>query len=344
MAYMAATEESFEYKVKGTTLANGNFSYTPQEGMQYPSCHLTKGFTLPGQSSTALMDFAFLAATSFAGPKEAQSLLDTWFGRGKVVDRHEFVEQYRVETDTLGGVSYKLYSFPDNPGYGVVGIRGSETLLDWVVDVQLWSAAALAQFVRAFMPLGWIWTPIFDELVFVVNSVESESLRRASYYKRTTQFINDVLSGAYGDGEFHTLRVTGASLGGGLSIITGAQTGAYTVAISGLNAMMSRRTFDPPLTEEQLNTRVFNVIPDRDFIAMIDDRAQLFQETQCRAPMNSLFGCHSMWRSVCELSYQCGSENRPILCWCVTKYGYPEPTPAEGSNVTWKEACASDYA
>mmetsp|Transcript_60050 Transcript_60050/g.178048 ORF Transcript_60050/g.178048 Transcript_60050/m.178048 type:complete len:1051 (-) Transcript_60050:224-3376(-) len=342
MVYSAFNQEEFEYKIKGTTLAS-NFSYPAQVGAQYPTCQLTKSFTLPGQKSTALMDFSFLAGTAFAGPEEATSLLDTWFGTGKIVDEYKFVNDYRVATDTVGGVSFKLYSFSEYEGYGVISIRGSETLLDWVVDVQLWGAAALAQLVRAFIPLGWIWTPIFDELVYVVNSVESANLKRVAYYKTTTQFINDVLSGEYGGGKYHTLRVTGASLGGGLAIITGAQTGAYTVAISGLNAMLSRQTFDPPVTKEQLDTRVFNVIPDRDPIAHIDDRAQLFQETQCRAPKNDFWGCHSMWRSVCELAYQCGSEGRPILCWCVTKYGYPKPEPTENSTMAWEEACASDY-
>ena len=158
-----------------------------------------------------------------------------------------------------------------------------------------------------------------------------------SYYTTTTKFINDLLSGEYGDGKYTTLRVTGASLGGGLAIITGAQTNTTTVAISGLNAMISRRCFTPPLTVEALNTHVFNVIPDRDPIAAVDDPGRLFQRTECRAPMNSFFGCHSMWRSICELSFQCGTMGRPVLCWCVSKYGYPEPIP--NGTTSFSEVC-----
>lgn len=139
---------------------------------------------------------------------------------------------------------------------------------------------------------------------------------------------------------FHTLRVTGASLGGGLAIITGAQTRANAIAISGLNGRLSRRTFDPQVSEEDLDTRVFNVIPDRDIIAVVGDRSRLFQEIQCRAPLNSLFGCHSMWRTACELSFVCGTENRPVMCQCVEKFGYEEPVRM--GNRSFAEACAEE--
>ena len=82
----------------------------------------------------------------------------------------------------------------------------------------------------------------------------------------TSGFINDVLDG-YGDSNFTTLRITGASLGGGLAIISGAQTGVAAVAISGLGAELSRHTLNPPVTLAQINEHVFNWIPDRDYIA-----------------------------------------------------------------------------
>jgi len=268
-------------------------------------------------------------------------MLDRWFGEDKVVDEYEFVSQYRMDTNTTGGVSYKLYTFPEMPGLGVVSIRGSEAAMDWIVDAQLWSTAALVQVVRAVIPLGWIFTPVLDNLVRVVSLLQNYNLKEVSYYTRTTRFVNDMLSGAYNGTKLNNIRVTGASLGGGISIITGAQTGAPTVAISGINAMLSRKTFTPELTASQLNTRVFNVIPDRDIIARIDDKGALFQEIQCRAPVNSLMGCHSMWRSLCEIQYQCGSGGRPIICWCATKYGYP--IPKQSGNQTWKEVCAKDY-
>lgn len=320
-----------------------DFYYPPQPHLPYPSCYMTKGFTIPGKGATALGDYAFMAALSYETMDVAQYQLDRWFGEGNVADEGEFVQAYRTETGSLHNpVYYKLFSFPNIPGVGVVSIRGSETTWDFLVDAQLWSCAALAQFVRAFIPLGYIWTPILDDLVSVINKLEGDNLKRISYYRYTTQFVNDLIENnwTYNNKTFHTLRVTGASLGGGLAIITGAQTNANAIAISGLNGGLSRHTFIPPVTSKDLNDKVFNVIPDRDIIAVIGDRARLFQEMECRAPKNNLLGCHSMWRSVCEVMYTCGSRNRSVLCRCVQNFGYPEPV--QNGTRTFAEACAEE--
>lgn len=318
-----------------------DFYWPPQPDLPYPSCEMTKGFKIPGYGSSSLTDYAFMSALSYETPNITQYHLNDWFGANGVVDEAEFVEQYRKDTNTVENpVYYKLLSIPAVPGYGVIAIRGSQTRWDFLVDAQLWSAAALAQLVRALIPLGWIWTPILDDLVTAINWLEGENLKNVAYYQRTTAFVNDLIENnyTYAGKTFHTLRITGASLGGGLAIITGAQTRASAVGISGLNGGLSRHTFDPPVTEEALNTRTFNVIPDRDIISRIGDRSRLFQEIKCRAPMSSLLGCHSMWRSVCELAYTCGTGDRPVFCRCVRDFGYPEPI--QNGTRTFAEACA----
>jgi lipase ATG15 len=231
-----------------------------------------------------------------------------------------------------------LYTFPQLPDSAIVSIRGSESMWDWMVDIQLWTGSVLAQIIRGINPFGfWVWTPILDEVVWVINSVQSKKLKEVSYYRYTSQFVLDLYAGSYDGRQYDNLRVTGSSLGGGLAMLTGAITGASAIATSGLNSMFSRRTFEPPITKEQLDTRVFNTIPERDIIASIDVPGQLFQKMQCRGPKNSLFGCHSMYRSLCEIQYQCGTNGRPINCWCTSKYGYPYPK--QNGTTTWEEAC-----
>ena len=153
----------------------------------------------------------------------------------------------------------------------------SETAFDWLSNMQLWSAAGLAQVVKWLTPFGWVWEPILPDLIYLVSKIESGPIASVSYYKITTQFVNDVLAG-YGKNvgkDFSNIHVTGASLGGGLAIITGAQTDAFTVAISGMGATLSRETFDPPLELEKLNAQTFNFIPERDYIARVGGRAPL---------------------------------------------------------------------
>ena len=89
--------------------------------------------------------------------------------------------------------------------------------------------------------------------------------------------------------------------------------------------MLSRNTFIPPLTVEELNTYTFNVVPAADPIPMFDDLARLYQNIDCTAEKHDLFGCHHISRSICEIQYTCGSASRPVLCECVMDYGYPDP-------------------
>jgi lipase ATG15 len=74
-----------------------------------------------------------------------------------------------------------------------------------------------------------------------------------SFYRDTTAFVNFLKENSTYSG----VGVTGHSLGGGLSIITGAQAGVPAVALSGPNAMLSRLSFDPPISVEDLDSKTF---------------------------------------------------------------------------------------
>lgn len=104
--------------------------------------------------------------------------------------------------------------------------------------------------------------------------------------------------------------------------------------------MLSRKSFEPPLTVEQLDKRVINIIPDRDIVPRIDDPGNLFQKIECRAPMNSVIGCHDRLRTFCEYDFSCGSQGRPFLCLCATEYSYPEPIKSGPGPFGFKTACA----
>ena len=108
--------------------------------------------------------------------------------------------------------------------------------------------------------------------------------------------------------------------------------------------MLSRDTVEPPLTMEQLNKRVINVIPNRDIVPLIDDPGNLFQKIECRAPMNSIMGCHDLMRTFCELEFSCGSQSRQFPCFCVNHYGYPEPMKAESGSFDLDATCTEANA
>jgi lipase ATG15 len=160
------------------------------------------------------------------------------------------------------------------------------------------------------------------ELVQLINLLQSEAIEKISFYKVTTEFAEELKE----DPSFETVQLTGHSLGGGLAIISGAQSRLPAVALSGPNAMLSGKSFKPQVLPEELNRYTFNIVPDRDIVARFDDVADQFQRIRCTAPANDFVQCHGFTRSLCEIIYTCGTGDRPALCECHTLLGYPKPT------------------
>lgn len=123
-------------------------------------------------------------------------------------------------------------------------------------------------------------------------------------------------------------------------MITGAQTQTPSVGLSGPNAKLSRFTFEPEVTIENLDKYTFNIVPDRDPVPRIDDLAKNYQRISCRSAPNAPVDCHYGKRSLCEIMYTCGSNGRPVPCYCAAEYGYPEPTPL--SNKVFSDMCPEE--
>ena len=330
------------------TLVEG-FEYPEQPDLPYPTCKLKKGLEIDGltdalqilsASDNALSDAAFYAGLAYVKPGDAQYLLNQWFGLdGFAVDDIATVDAFKRSNPNFSQspASYKLITFPSVlPDFGIVSIRGTATVWDLMSDAQLWLAAGLFQLLREILPIGSLWTPILHQMVNFVSSLESESISRVAFYRETTAFVNYLKK----ETGYTTVQVTGHSLGGGLALITGSQTNSPAVGLSAPNAMLSRDTFDPPLTKDQLNTLTFNIVPVGDIVPMIDDLAHLYQNINCTAAANDIAGCHGSTRSACEIQYTCGSGDRPVICNCVADYGYPEPIPTGGGNQTnFTQAC-----
>jgi lipase ATG15 len=65
----------------------------------------------------------------------------------------------------------------------------------------------------------------------------------------TTEFAEHMKK----DSDFDSVQVTGHSLGGGLSMITGAQAHIPAVSLSGPNALISGKSMHPPVSAEEMN-------------------------------------------------------------------------------------------
>ena len=88
-------------------------------------------------------------------------------------------------------VSYKFLGFPKR-NVGVVAIRGTYSVLDTLIDAQLWGSVALAQYIRAILPLGSWMTSIIYLLDEAVSLIESKRLAEIAYYKETHDFVKEM--------------------------------------------------------------------------------------------------------------------------------------------------------
>jgi len=302
----------------------------------YPTCELDRGFDLPDESRSALIDFTFLATLAYYDRSVTQTALNKWFGSGVMVIDENVADFRKTYSDQFRetAVVYKHFNFTrDGITKDIVAIRGTSNGWDALADAQLWASAVLSQVLRFMLPVGEIWTPIFPYLIHWISMVEKDSLDEVAYYKETVAFVNYLLQ----EGQ-DNITITGHSLGGGLAMITGAQTQRPAVALSGPNNVLSRKSFSPKLSKEDLERLTFNIIPDRDPVPMIDDRSRNFQRIRCTAPASNPADCHSGMRSLCEVSYQCGTQYRAVPCECYWTYGYPKPTAISG-NITFEDAC-----
>jgi lipase ATG15 len=307
---------------------------------------------------------AFLSSLSYRSTSIIDSQLKGWFGPSStnVTDEVEYVDNWKKDAE-IKAATFRLFRFPSSTGAtGIVSVRGTASALDLLVDNQLWQAAMLAQLVRLALPFGEIFTPIlpseslqckiqqqcylgFDfsllccakALVYAINALQGQAVQRVSYYKGVTRFVNNLKDNP----DYTGLGITGHSLGGGIAIISAAQTGTSGIAVSGPNAMLSRLSFEPKLTVEQLNSNTFNIVPYRDLVPMFDDKAQNYQNIDCHSDSRNPLSCHSVIRTLCELIYTCGTNNRPALCECVTSFGFP--IPETDGEQTFDKVCANPY-
>lgn len=190
-----------------------------------------------------------------------QPLLDTWFGKNEAVyhDGAQFEFREIHPEFSLSFASYDLVSFSDSTA--AVLVRGTTTYFDYVADARLWYSTALFQMFREALPFGGsgFFDPLIRFNIGVMSLLETESIKKTSYYLETSQFIEHLKD----SGKYKRIVITGHSLGGGVALISGAQTHTNAVGLSAPNTVLGRETVTPKLTLDDLLEYTFNIVPER---------------------------------------------------------------------------------
>lgn len=168
------------------------FEYKGKGALQYPSCQMVNSAV--ETSSTTLLDYSFLSSITYEADEITNTTLRSWFRDANVINHEFIVDHFRQEYEKVhskSSVRYKFFGFPDN-GVGVISIRGTLNLWDVAADVQLYAGVVISQLARGLIPIGHLFTPLFEFLVEIIAKLESNSLEKVSYYKQTTAFINHI--------------------------------------------------------------------------------------------------------------------------------------------------------
>ena len=233
-AYDTATgnvdDENYGFSEDRYTLMS-DFSYDPQPNLPYPTCALKKGITSTNLDESGLSSYAFLAGLAYTYENQTQTYLDEWYGEGAAFNDIGIVNSFKTvqalnPTDEFSdsAVSYRFFNFGNNEG--VLSIRGTSTIWDLMADAQLWLPATLFQTLRFFLPMGNVFSPILHHTTKYISSLESSNIAKVAFYKETVDFVEYLKQRGY------NVLVTGHSLGGGLALITGAQTDTAAIGMS----------------------------------------------------------------------------------------------------------------
>ncbi|KAL7554664.1 hypothetical protein ACHAWF_018150 [Thalassiosira exigua] len=234
--------------------------------------------------------------------------------------------------------SYKLVTFPE-PSTAIVCVRGTNNFFDFLEDAKLWYSSALFQLVRAALPLGHLFDPLIEFSANFLSQIEDASINHGAYYHETSSFVRDLKD----SGKYESVELTGHSLGGGIALISGAQTHTKAVGLSAPNTVIGRDTLRPQVTQQELLEWTFNIVSQRDIFPKIGSTSgqeENMARIGCTASSANSFSCHEAARSLCEMLYSCGNVvARPVFCECVTIYGYPSPKMND-EGPTFEEACS----
>lgn len=95
----------------------------------------------------------------------------------------------------------------------------------------MWAAVAMMQFFLSLLPVGNVFHPILDEVLDSFGIIISKELKEIQLDQQTSGLIEYMRNSGDYD---RPISITGHSLGGGISLITGAHQKIPAIALSGM--------------------------------------------------------------------------------------------------------------
>jgi len=257
----------------------------PQAPLMYEICHTN-------WAGLTIVDFALFSILAYQDSEQIQQDLDVWFN----ADISDPLARWNISAEYVDRAAVQFYEF-HNPSLdiSVVSVRGTQTLLDTVQDMDLWLSVAILQFTDVFLPSLTVWPSQLSQHLVLFSSVTYwVSPQNRFFYQPLLEHVGQIKSG--------TVYLTGHSLGGGLSKIASALYNKTSVTFSAPGIDISRLKFEIP-AEKDLSLGSVNVEPQSDIVPLVDYQTGVRQKIPCNVtPLH----CHSITLTAKVLSHSCG--------------------------------------
>ena len=182
----------------------------------------------------------------------------------------------------------------------VIAIRGSFSAQDWLQNGFIWGDSLFFSTFNFLTPF-FLPDDVVSTLVSFANWVRYGVFGDCSYFFNLRQFAERVIEYSTRGGGSGNVLVIGHSLGGGLSMLTGAKFRIKSVAVSGVGIGYQAHTIG--FDKDDVSRYLTNIIPESDAVPRIDKQIGNLQNIQCtKDPL----GCHGVKNTFDEVATSCG--------------------------------------
>lgn len=288
-----------------------------------PPRYATCDFTWHGLT---LVDYALIAELAYFGVSSsnkdtaASTVLDQFFpaapGRGRR-DRGPAPElpplkfELRVPSESYLRRTHAQFVELVEPSLNlsVVAIRGTDVgrISDLMEDIKMWVEPIVFMLLSTIFPTIRIWpdstaSAVIEWLHGTLQLFGLQSITAVAYYKPVAEYVRAIKE------QGREVVLTGHSLGGGLARVVGSLEMVTSICFSPPGIAQSYRKFHIGLEQRsRLHHSSISVIPEYDFVPMIDTQVGLVQRIGCVDSAKALQNaCHMLEGTICELVNHCG--------------------------------------
>ena len=257
-------------------------------------------YTLCGQSwyRFNVTDTILIAQATYYPPEAIPNALRNWFDY-----------PFEMINETQGSESVRAYHlyFPrvadafNNTIFeavNVIAVRGSFSASDWLQNGFIWGDSLFFTMFNFFTPF-FLPDDVVATMVAWANWMRYGIFGDCSYFFSLKQFTARVIAYGQAMGTSNVL-VIGHSLGGGMSMLTGAKFGIKAVGVSGVGVGLQSRTNHFVVSEAQ--RFLTNIIPEKDVVPQIDKQIGNKQDIACSLDALS---CHGVENTFNEMATAC---------------------------------------